>query len=568
MSKEKKSKKVESDALPIEEQQARQLLFINKDPGNLTRTAEEIHAVGSYVSRGSRKWKRSKSYLDLHTSTARILGGSDAEQSDSSGNVKTPAASPSKDALKLRWRLLDGRVTSSQKVGAKDFAKAASAAPFVSASASAYRPIVEDTLSSESSSSQGTPLPSMAPPFPSSDGDHLTTIHALLQIYFQRIRPAVFSISRSWIWIDDSAFVLASPALTYAICAFTSAFFVGFQHGMDKLCLPPENLAASQARNTASSNPLWPLPHWFLFKADTISLLRRRLSLPSDPSRPIPKAELHAILFLMRLHILLGDQDAAQIHMSAISNATENAVILPDLRLDLAMWRVNFVLALRHPSAIWTRPYIPAAVHTQQDPLVDIDMRAITDVAEREDLQRLLLDRTILWTSTNPTPMSVPYASEALIQDYMNIDTDGQDILQPSDKRQLQACLLIGRYLFAYLRYIDADTSLGCIRQLTPDLRNRLSSLFDSSEIGEAILWTRLPRVLTFLLFVGAFASRGFEDEKAWFIQQLSRGFDMRILRKYEDVTGILETFLGLETLREALLVDVWSDVMREVSEG
>lgn len=270
----------------------------------------------------------------------------------------------------------------------------------------------------------------------------------------------------------------------------------------------------------------------------------------------------------MRLHVMLGNQDAAYMHMSAISNATENAAILPDLRIDVAMWKVNFILALKYPSAIRTRPYVPAEVHTQQEPLLDIDLRGIADIAERRRIYRLLMDRSILWVSTNPTPKSVPYTSETLIQDHASIDADGYTILRPPDTQQLRVCLLIARYLFAYLRFIDADTTLGCIRQLVPDLQNRLSFILETPRIGLDTLWARLPRVLTYLLFAGAFASRGIENEKIWFTRQMCRGVEMGVFGTFEDVTMILEKFLELETIREGLLIDVWRDVIKEVSGG
>lgn len=406
----------------------------------------------------------------------------------------------------------------------------------------------------------------MPPPIQFSEEERTRTIRSLLQVYFQKIRPAVFSLSRSWIWIDDPSLVLSSPVLTYAICAFTSAFTVGSQYGLDKLCLPPEARVSSHTQETTATDTLWSMPEWFRFQAQAISLLRHHLSLPADSSRPVQKSELHAILFLMRLHVMLGNQGAANMHMSAINSATENAAILPDLRIDMAMWRVNFVLALNHPAAIRTRPYVPAMSHTQQGPLLDIDLNQIPDVVEQGKVYRLLMDRSIIWRYTSPTQTTVPYASESLIQDHVTIDAQGYAMLHPSSTQGIRICLLIARYLFAYLRYIDADTTLGCIRELVPELQSRLSSLLESQRTGVDVLWSQFPHVMTYLLFAGAFASRGAENEKIWFTRRLCRGAEMGVFQSFEDVTKMLGMFIGLQTVREELLVDVWTDVVREMS--
>lgn len=572
MSKKKEKERAESKSSKpkpqAETQNQQQLLFINTGSSNLNPTPEDVYAINSHVSKASRKWKRTGSYLDLDTSTSRILGDTDIEpESIPRSSKSTATISPPGEALSLRWRMHDGKVISSEIFGAKSSAKAPSmSSPSASASAVALasRLNKEVTLSSEATSSQGTMAPTMPLSLPSSE-ENVRVIHYLLGIYFQRIRPAVFSISRSWIWVEDSTFILSSPVLTYAICAFTSAFAIGAQHGLDKLCIPPQTTISPQIQEPIK-DPLWPIPIWFLFQAHTISLLRQRLSLPSDPARPIPKAELHAILFLMRLHVLLGNQEVAYMHMSAISSATENAAILPDLRIDSAMWRVNFVLALMYPSAIRIRPYVPAVIHTQQEPLLDVDPLALTDSNARRKVYRLLMDRSLLWTCMYPFTMSVPQASETLVQDHMGIDAEGIAVLQSSDTQQLRVCLLIARYLFAYLRYIDGDTTLANIRQLVPGLQSRLSVLLESQGPSVDLLWRRLPRTLTYLFVAGAFASRGVDNIRTWFIRHVCRGLELQILTTFEDMTMAVDGFLGLETVREVLLVEIWSEVLKQAS--
>lgn len=540
---EDKSQRPESTSLE-KEGQGSQLLFINKDATNLSRTPEELYAIGSHVSKGSRKWKRAKSYLDLDPSTSKILAGGEFDSDD--GSAKTTTASSTGKGLKLRWRMLDGRVTSTRTVGAEEFAGAVT-----KASKSAASP------GSGASVSVSAATTATMPPFQSPDDDHTTSskVQSLLQTYFQSLRPSVFSISKGWVWVEDTSLVLSSPALTYAICAFTSAFTTGSQRGLDKLCLPPEA--------PENQEPLWPMPEWFRLQAQAISLLRQHLAVTSDPERPIQKGELHAILFLMRLHVMLGNQDAALIHMQAIHNATANAAILPDLGIDVAMWRVNFVLALAHPQAIRKRPSVPGADHVQQEPFLDIDLLKIRDAAERTRVRNLLVDRTILWRSESP--QTVPFTDESLVQDHLAID-EGYHRLPADDAQQVRCCLLTCRYLLAYLRYIDADTTLGCVRLLVPDLRTRLSSLLEQDKI--AILWRRLPRVMFYMLFAGAFASRGMHQDRTWFVSQLCMGMSLSIFTSYEDVKTILELFLSLDTVCEVMLLEVWEDVLAQANLG
>lgn len=120
MSKKKESRRTKSRSAKADDQPSR-LLLINKDPQNLTRTAEETCVIRSHVSRGSRKRRESRSYLGLDTYTNRILDGSDP---DTEGTITTKAVpSSAAKGSKLRWRMFEGRVTSTRTIGADYSAK-------------------------------------------------------------------------------------------------------------------------------------------------------------------------------------------------------------------------------------------------------------------------------------------------------------------------------------------------------------------------------------------------------------------------------------------------------------
>lgn len=95
---------------------APKLLFINKDASNLSRTSVEVYAVGSHVSKGSRKWQRTKSSLELDLSTGRILAAAGLDTSDVSRTSSSTQGKPST----LRWRSEDGCVISTKTVGSNE----------------------------------------------------------------------------------------------------------------------------------------------------------------------------------------------------------------------------------------------------------------------------------------------------------------------------------------------------------------------------------------------------------------------------------------------------------------
>ena len=109
-----------------------------------------------------------------------------------------------------------------------------------------------------------------------------------VNFYLETIRPFAMSLNKSWLWINDAEVILGSPTLTRAICAYTSAFRKLVQGGLHSLVLPPES--------ADGSDPLWPVPDYFVPRAQTISLLHQHLATNqvNAAQRPFRRAELHA----------------------------------------------------------------------------------------------------------------------------------------------------------------------------------------------------------------------------------------------------------------------------------
>ena len=508
---------------------APKLLFINKDASNLSRTSAEVYAVGSHVSKGSRKWKRTKSSLELDLSTGKILAAAGLD----TANVSHPPSLAQGKPITMRWRMDDGRVTSTKSVGGGEVSTRRSKA-------------VKSAATSPVSISLSTAA--MPSPTPEPATNHGRSIQNLLRFYFDVIRPFALSISRSWIWAEDLPLVVSSPALTYAICAYTSAFYTGAERGMHSLVLPP---AENDQQRT-----LWPIPDWFTFQAQAISLLRQHLAATTDSDRPIQKAELHAMLFLMRLQVLIGDRDAALLHLSAIKKATEQAAILPDLHLDISMWKINLVIAFTNKSSISMRPFIHSEDPAKQDALLGVDESNNEDPVRKRRLHAHVINRSIVWRPESPQELD---PDEKLLEDFLLVDRYYNN-LNDHIQEQLKICLQISRYLSAYTRYINADTLLDHVKRLVADLHSHISTLLQADR--SHTLWQQIPRLMFYIMFTGALAGDNSDNGRAWFAKQIGQHFLCSMPNAFEDMMKILSMFLDPSTVHQTLLVQVWESIL------
>lgn len=385
---------------------------------------------------------------------------------------------------------------------------------------------------------------------PSTSNSHGKSIRSFLAYYFSTIRPFVLTIRQDWIWICDLASVVSSPALTYAICAFSSAFQVSVEKGLHELVLPPANGNICTA--------LWPAPDWFVFQAQAISLLRRHLANTTNSQRPMQKAELHAMLFLMRLFVLIGDRESALMHLNAIRLATEEAAIMPDLHVDIAVWKVNLPMAYFHRQQLSVRPYLRASNPSWQQPILDLDTSTMTDDNEWRRARAFGLNRKILWRPVAPQEMDPDDGPYGLVCDFLQNEARLQTF-NDEIKQEVVICLQIARYLSAHLRYLNADTAQPKVRNLVCDLRCRLSQLMDW--LGASGLRHAIPRPILYAMFIGVLASQGYEDDEKWFLRRINNSNFCGSISGIDDFREMLAMFLDLDTINPELLKHIMTRI-------
>lgn len=330
----------------------------NEDANNLSRTSEEICAFGLHVSKSSRKWKPANAKLELDPSADRILPSAMLE---SEARVSDSPDVPAKGtkALTLGWRLVDERVIGAMTLsGESEKGKQDGLWKIYQSATASPESLSPETDTDVDVEDHQQTIITMA---------GTTSVKEHLQFYLGTIRPYAMSLNNHWLWVDDVELIRTSPTLIRAICAYTSAFRSAIDNGLHSLVLPP-----GRAEGRAS---LWPEPEFFPLLSETISLLNQHLTnnLNNAAGRPFGRAELHAMMFVMRLEILLGNQEAALLHLNAIKSATQDAAILPDLHIDVAMWKINLATAYKYRSALERRQYTRAENPAEQQPFVEIN---------------------------------------------------------------------------------------------------------------------------------------------------------------------------------------------------
>lgn len=262
------------------------------------------------------------------------------------------------------------------------------------------------------------------------------------------------------------------------------------------------------------------------------------------------------MLFLMRLQVLLGDRASALPHLDAIKKATENAAILPDLHLDIALWKINLPVAFANQSSILIRPYMRSEDPARQEALLDIDRSKVQDSTQWRRLHAHVINRSIVW---RPEPPQELNTHADFLVDFLTIDPYYNDLDEETQK-ELRICLQISRYLSTYLRYINADTWLEHIRQFVADLQRHILLLLQQHQ--PQTIWRRVPHLMFYIMFTGAFATRHSNHERACFTRQIREHFSCSKLTAFEDMKAILSMFLDPSTVHESVLRQVWEDIL------
>lgn len=298
---------------------------------------------------------------------------------------------------------------------------------------------------------------------------------------------------------------------------------------------------------------LWGVPQWFTYHAQSISLLRENLEAITSSEKPIYKAELHAILFLMRLQILLGDRDAAVLHFYAVQEATQHAAIVPDLQVDLAMWKIDMVMIYLNPEHVVQKSYVRAEDPLQQQPLFYIRDLEAPGV---DQLTQQIADKAILWQGIH---LNYEPGLSCIVDDFVTADFGFGNFPEPTQET-LQSCLYISRYLLAYLRYMSADTSHPMVQQLVRHLQGSIDLL----PISHSDLWRQIPRLMFYLMFTGVFASHGNREARKNFVFSIQRNLNCSRDDSCDHARNILGRFLDLSTINDELFQSAWESIVQE----
>lgn len=118
---------------------------------------------------------------------------------------------------------------------------------------------------------------------------------------------------------------------------------------------------------------------------------------------------------------------------------------------------------------------------------------------------------------------------------------------------------MLSRYLLANLHFINADTTNDNIRTHVAELKSAFSTVAGSNPNNFVQIWKRIPRIMFFLTFVGAFASRGNNGNRQWFMRLLNGGISASGGEpSEEELMQILNMFFDPATVFGTLLREVW----------
>ncbi len=123
-----------------------------------------------------------------------------------------------------------------------------------------------------------------------------------------------------------------------------------------------------------------------------------------------------------------------------------------------------------------------------------------------------------------------------------------------SMEADVRTCCRIAIVLFAYLTGLVYNTSATRIR--TPLLHMML--VLDRMDLES--LWYVSPRVLIWVLYIGAYASYG-QNERRWFVTQLVNGARKTGIKSWAEISETLNRFINLNWSHEELFHGIWEEV-------
>lgn len=199
-----------------------------------------------------------------------------------------------------------------------------------------------NALSFVSSSKSPNSSPRSLPALPASSAAKRDKHETLFHFYSSAIVPFAKSFSLTSYWPAHAGHIENSPMLSFAIVAYASAF-------LRLLCAMAKSLPVN---STSSTNLLKfslmyvqhdERPCWRRLQGEAVSHLLEGL----NSSRSSQQRDCAGTsLMLMRLALLIGDEEMAQAHHEGLKSMMElHEKIYLDLSADLQMWNMDLVRA-------------------------------------------------------------------------------------------------------------------------------------------------------------------------------------------------------------------------------
>lgn len=358
----------------------------------------------------------------------------------------------------------------------------------------------------------------------------------LLFVYCKHLRPLARAVSEDWDWTDSLSEIQSSPMLTCAISAYASAFWTGLKQGARELALPPEP--------EKNRKHLWPMPLWFRFQTQSLTLLSQALM---NRRRGDDHEIYHTILFLFRIAILMGDGITGRMHFRALQHLSNlQQQQMSNLSYDLAVTKINIVtLYLYKDSMVKTKPNNNEGDHFQYT--IEPERQKWTDEHEYNKFQAMLFGRFMTWSCHNPSAVVYEEACTAVLKANPEVKKFPGHMFTSLVKHYQ-----IALYLWSYLTNIAYDPSLSKVRlhveELVQYLRHEHFQRLEQAA----------PKVIFILLFVGAYASRGYVHRQ-WFAERLARAqLQVSYMQDvYDALDGFCDPWHCVPVVLEEILIDV-----------
>lgn len=152
-------------------------------------------------------------------------------------------------------------------------------------------------------------------------------------------------------------------------------------------------------------------------------------------------------------------------------------------------------------------------------------------------------------------------APGAIVEDWLIIDPAIRDLPAPIQTNVVKS-LILSRYLLANLHFLNADTTNDNIRVHVDKLRSIFSAIVGNNANNFIQIWRRIPRIMFFVTFAGAFASRGNNTHRQWFIKLLNGGINASSSEPDEkDLMKTLDMFFDPRMVFGVLLKEVWEQI-------